>query len=229
MILSDFRDRIRQRLRDTAATPRYTDAYLTDVIDEAIDEMWPTLSQKSTHFYRKESTAFTGITNAVASTNNEQYTTPTDFRARGDLRRNDLSDKPTLRYVDLQYIDDWRIKAQQFYSPDPLSPSGTSEVWSLYNSTNFIIIPAPAATSYTYILTYLRTHTTASADGNTVDIPDEAISLLIQKCTLDVLTDNDDPAAKMRFSHFQNALTRYLGQNVHKQQDVVPAVERFWA
>ena len=225
MILSTFRARIRQRLRDESTN--YSDAYLNEAIDEAISELWPIFMDRVPHFYRKE-TIFTGITDAVAATSNEQYTLPTDFRSRGTLRRNDLPNKPAMRYIQPNYIDDWRYRLVGPYTPDPQSPSQTFEVWSIFDKTNFIIIPAPSATTFKYKLQFFRKHTTASADGNTVDIPDEAVTLLISKIALDILTDDDDPSSKLRFAHFQNQLTVFQGVTPHRQTDVVPEVERWW-
>ena len=227
MILSTFRTRVRERLRDVGSTVYHEDSYINNVTDGAVLEAWPILVRKVRHFYLGHQ-SYTGITDAVGGSSNERYTLPTTFRGWGQLRRTDSGDdRPIVKFVDAFTIDQYRWSSRP-YTRDSNVPSMSGEACALYSSTQFQIIPAPAATSYTYDLLFLRAHTTASADGNTVDVPDQALNYLINKVAFILTADDEDPAVQGKREMLSISEDMILREEVQTHLPPAPTVENWF-
>ena len=230
MNLSTFRARVRREARDIGSAVFYEDDLIENVLDDWVRENWPEVVRKVPRFYLDRQ-SYTGITDAVAGTNDEVYTLPATFRAFLSLRRTDTSDKPLLRFVQTKVQDAYRFLYQPFYETDSPFTSSTGESWSFYTATQFQIIPAPTATTFTYEFLFLHDHSTPIADGDTVDIPDEALSLAINDVVAKVLARGGEVDAGTLNAAYQAAnSSRALFQRVNPATgaDIVPNSKRWW-
>lgn len=225
MILSDFRTRVRNRLRDTAS--QFSDALIWQTLDESIISQQQLIHQRVPNYYLA-SQAYTGITNAEASSDNERYTLPTDFRHHLKLRRTDLAGDPVLIYVPIGTIDDYRFIGSRPFIDDPNLLQPADQYWTLYDSNSLIMVPAPTATSYTYRLDYIRKHVTADADGETVDIPDIAIPYMITYVAWSILSDDGDANADRLKERLAIDLRDFQSFNLFENANVAREVQRWW-
>ncbi len=189
--------KVRRRLADkttrrdgTAITnPFYPDADIFLAVADAIRERQTDIIAADRSWYRQQKTAdYVGITDAIAASGpivaNEQYDLPSDFKDFEKLVRSDLAGYPVVRKVDHQVQEALRIRGAWlfagFYAVYPENVTPTYETCAVVTgmSSNsrknrLRILPAPAATSYTYRLWYQRQHTEATAGAHELDIPDE--------------------------------------------------------
>ena len=226
MILTTFRARVRTVLRDLATSTYFEDAVLDNVLDDWITESWPSLVRRVPQFYLVHDNAFS-LADTVVGTDNEQYTLPVDFRAKGQLRRRDRIDRPVVRYVDPFVIDEYRFAPTPLYNPDPSSPTTSGEVWTLYTSANFMIIPAPVS-GYTYALSYYRKHTAAASGSSTIDVPEEALPLAINSVAWELLARDNDPAAEQAQGILQRSMSQWGMVTPIETRGTLPDVERWW-
>ena len=228
MLLSAFRTRVKEKLTDLdTSNPFFSDTRIDNQLDDWIRDNWLTIVRKVPHHYF-EVAAFIGVTDAVVSTNNERYTLPTDFRAIGFLQRTDLDHKPKLRFVARNDHDTWRFILDPLYVRDDDAIITSLETWSIFNKTQFQILPAPTATSFTYDMIYYKQHTTAAAGGDTVDIPDDFLTMAIVGVAKQLALIEGDKIAERLTGIEANINANLRRQRINVTQGVIPEMNVWW-
>lgn len=186
--MSVLRDRVRSLLRDkttrpdaTAITPFWSNAEVLNAMNAAVTNRQGLIGTVDPRFYLTTKT-YVGITDAIASTSNEQYKLPgcesdssAVIRQWVVLRRSDLDTMPAVRFIEPDIQDPVNAGDGLFdglYSAYPENLYSSTETVALISSTRFRIKPDPATTSYTYKLWYVKKATAMSADADLADIPD---------------------------------------------------------
>lgn len=176
--------KVRRRIGDkttrsdgTSITPFHPAADVQAAINDCLRERQPLIITQDPTWYQSE-TNYIGITDAVASTDDEQYTLPTDFRAWIRLARTDLNYLPTVKKVERSELDMiYQQNGHLFAGDSQLSENELCAILTGMTSNARVnrlrIVPAPASTSYTYRLFYQRIPTEPSSDSHDLDMPDE--------------------------------------------------------
>ena len=186
--LTNFQAQIHDAVRDLKATKRYPTTLINNQLDKWIRRVWPDIVKQVPRHYYTVSSEYTGITDAQDSAN-ELYLLPdgspdAQFRSAAVLRRTDLTEKPPLHFINPQDQNIFRFGKSNYFQYAAEAPAQTDESWSIFDATQFKILPAPASTSYTYKLEYWRQHTTVTTGGTNIDIPTEAESAAIDAVAL---------------------------------------------
>lgn len=223
--------KVRRRLADASTrrdgtsvtNPFHSDATVQAAINDAVRERQSDIIAQDKTFYLTTA-AFVGITDAVAATSNQQYNLPSDFKDWVKLGRSDLPSYPTVKLVPHEFQDAYRYRAWDFFAgfyatyPENLSPSDETAailtgVATGARTNRFRILPAPASTSYTYTLWYIRTPTEPSQTTYIVDIPDEWQEVVALDTALYLAAISNDESAG-RLEHMRDlALAARLRDN----------------
>lgn len=214
-----FRTRVKERLSDSGSV--FTDTMIDNAVDDWVRDTWPDILRKVSHYYLKTA-SYTGVTDAQDA-DNELYLLPSDFRSFAFLRRSDLSNTPLVEFVERAIVEDMRYVGNYKLYENSDAPVGSGETWSLYDSTQFILIPAPTATSYTYKLTYFRTHDNTSK----IDVPDEYLSRAVNETAYILAVMDDDPLAEKLGQLVQLSRSNFSKVSPDNEAAVVPEV-RLW-
>lgn len=210
---SAMQEKVRRRLSDrstrpdgtSVTTPEHPSADIQTQINDTVRLRQSDILQHDPSFYKTRQT-FTGQTDAVVGTSNEQYTLPTSpaFLSWVELRRTDLSNYPLVPLVPYDEQDSRRFTGffSGFYSANPsaLSPATESAALLTTLASNLIvqrfrILPAPASTSYTYALWYMRKPVEPSDDAHNLDIPDDWQDLIAIEAALELAESKNEPLA----------------------------------
>ncbi|MFQ6608920.1 MAG: hypothetical protein ACE5EE_10375 [Fidelibacterota bacterium] len=219
MTPGDFRTRVRERLSDSGSV--FDDTMIDNALEDWARDIWPEILRKLPHYYIARA-SYTGVTDAQDA-DNEVYLLPSNFRSFAYLRRSDLSNRPTVEYVPNAIVQDMEFIAHAQLYDNPDAPLGSGETWSLYDATQFTIIPAPSATSFTYELTYFKVPDHTSK----VDVPDEFLSRAVTEVAYLLALVDDDPLAEKLAQAVQLARNNMHKVSPDNQASVVPEV-RLW-
>jgi len=219
MTPSAFQTRVKERLSDSGGV--FTTTMIDNAVDDWVRDTWSEILRKVPHYYLKTA-SYIGITDAQDAAN-ELYLIPTDMRAFAFLRRSDLSNTPTVEYVERAIVEDMRYIANWLPYNNPDAPVGSGETWSLYDPTQFILIPAPTATSFTYTMTYFRVHDNSSK----IDVPEEFLTRAINEVAYMLALMDDDPVADKLLKLVQLSRGQSDQISPNNEASVVPRV-RIW-
>lgn len=204
--LSVLRTRVRGILRDkttrpdaTAITPFWSDTEVNDAINAAVEARSGLITQIDPRFYLSTKT-YTGITDAITGTSSEQYKLPgcesdasSIIKQWVVLRRSDLETYPALHWVEPDVHDPVSAGLvglfDGLFSDYPENLFSSSESVSIISSTRFRIKPAPAETTYTYKLWYIRQPTSmVNTDALTMDAPDDWKEVICYDAAIELKT-----------------------------------------
>jgi hypothetical protein len=176
--------KVRRRIADkvtrsdgTSITPFHTATDVQAAINDCLRERQPQIHAQDPTWYQSEAN-YVGVTDAVVSTNGEQFALPADFKAFIRLARSDLTYFPAVKKFERSELDMIYQQNGHLFSGDTqLSENEACAVLTGMVSNARVnrlrILPAPVATSYTYRLFYQRIPTEPSSDSHDLDMPDE--------------------------------------------------------
>ena len=190
--MTTLRSRTREVLRDkttrpdaTVITPFWSDAEVLAELNAAIDQRIADVEALYSSWYVTTKT-YTGITDAIASTSDQQYKLPgmesdasSIMRQWIIMRRDDLDTKPVVSKIDPEMQDPaYAGLFDGLYTTYPENLFTASETVSIITNNRLRILPAPAASTSTYKLWYRRYPTAMVATTDNMDIPDVCKELI---------------------------------------------------
>lgn len=192
----DFRNRLRLRLADTSATPFFTSTYLNDVINIKIRSIADYICSIDPAFYM-QTTTITGITDAVADTNNEEYAMPSGSKCLVNLYRQ-LGTGSTAIYRPLEVINAEEHELYRYHYGTRLAMYAQNYQFAAFETVSFRnnnlrILPAPTSTSFVYKLEYIRQPTLITNDNDDIDIPPSWEEVLAMECCVLSLARDGSP------------------------------------
>lgn len=216
--------KVRRRIADkttrrdgTSITPFHPAADVQAAINDSLRERQPQIISQDASFYVTETT-YIGVTDAVVSTNDEQFNLPSNFKDFIRLCRTDLTYLPTVKKVTREEADTiYYAKGYLFANDVQLSENEVCAVLTGMTSnarTNRVrILPAPASTSFTYKLFYTRVPTEPSSDSHELDMPDEWAEVIALDAAL-YLANTVNAEIAARLEHARDlAVAARVGDN----------------
>lgn len=201
--LTTLQDRTRVLLRDkktrpdgTVVTPFWDDTELTSAINAAVTNRMGLVESLFKTFYQTTKT-YTGVTDAIASTNNEQYKLPgfegdssTAFRLWIIMRRGELETAPVVLKVEPEMQEPITANSVGLFDglyaayPENLAPA--TQTVAIISGTRIRIKPAPADNLELFKLWYKRFPVAMSAGGNNMDSPDSFAELICHDAAVEL-------------------------------------------
>lgn len=204
-----LQDRTTRRDGTAISTPRFSDTDISTALNDAIRERQPLIQTLDASFYLTV-LDFVGVTDAIAASSSttlpivagQQYDLPSGFKELVRLARRDITNFPTVRLVpysaqDTIYSNGGNLfasTAEDVVTSETVSFVTSSVTTSTKNRIR--IVPAPASSSYTYRLFYIRLPVAPAVSSDTLDFPSPFLEIITLDAAIELAASVGDPMAQ---------------------------------